>query len=118
MMTYNIILRARSKKRGFTGVSAERIKEILCECADTYEWHVDEVKLRQYYAGIVIHFGPEVVPEYVIDTLRMESSRVLQKEFPELISSGSNSFWSKEYFIQTLGTLDQAAVEKYLQAHR
>ena len=83
-LMYHLVWIPKYRKRVLKGKVAERIKELLHECADLNRWKVEELK----YSTVQRH-----------DKQDNERTIFWMKEF----FCGGNSFWSDGYFSETSG---------------
>ena len=67
------------------------------------------------HVHILIQINPRDSIAYVMQLLKGGSSKVIRDEFPELEEFlWGDSFWSEEYFVESIGKVAENAVRKYI----
>jgi len=118
-MLYHVVWLPHYKKRVLSGAVAQRIKELLEECADVNRWHIDELIVQRDHVRMLVQLGPEINVSQAVQLFKAKSSCVIRKEFPTLEEfywgSPSISFWCDGFFVETVGQLNESKVKEYIQ---
>lgn len=70
-----------------------------------------------------IHIVTQIQPQYsvaeVVQIFKGGTSRVIQREFPELEEFlWGDSFWADGYFAETVGQVNEDVVKRYIRQQR
>jgi len=117
-MLYHIVWIPKYRKRILNGLIAERIKELLEECAVMNGWRIEELSIQIDHVHLLIQLRPAISVSKVIQLFKGKSSYIIRKEFPELKEfwwGHSNSFWSDGYFVETVGQVSESKTREYIQ---
>jgi putative transposase len=95
---------------------AERIKELLHECADLNRWKIEELSIQLDHVHVLVRMRPEISVSKMVRLFKGMSSKVIRKEFPELQEFlWENSFWADGYFAETSGQINENRIREYIQ---
>ena len=117
-MIYHIVWIPKYRKRVLTGAIADRIKELLQECADVNRWRIDELTIQQDHIHMLIQLRPDLSVSKAVQLFKGKSSYVLRKEFPDLKEfywGKSDSFWSDGFFVETVGQVSEDKIKEYIK---
>ena len=114
---YHIVWLPKYRKRVLEGVLAERIKNLIEECADINNWRIDELKIRPDHIHLLIQLRPNVSVSKAVQLFKGKSSRVIRAEFPLLKEFfWGDSFWGDGFFVETVGQVNLNKVKAYIQS--
>ena len=113
---YHIVWIPKYRKRVLKGAIANRIKELVQECADVNRWRVDEINIQPDHVHILIQLRPDVSVSKAVQLIKGKSSRIIRKEFPSLEEFyWGNNFWSEGFFVETVGQVNESAIKQYIK---
>lgn len=113
---YHIVWIPKYRKRVLQGVIADRIKELIIECADVNRWRVDEINVQPDHVHILVQLRPDVSISKSVQLIKGKSSRIIRKEFPELEEFyWGDSFWCEGFFVETVGHLNIEMIQEYIK---
>ena len=119
-MLYHIVWIPKYRKRVLKGEIADRIKELLEECATVNRWEIDELSVRVDHVHMLIQLRPDISVRKVVQLFKGKSSYIIRKEFPDLKEfywgGSSSSFWSYGFFVETVGQVNEAKIKEYIQS--
>ena len=105
---YHIVWIPKYRKRVLTGEIAQRLIELITECAEVNRWRIDELNIQVDHVHLLIQLKPTISVSKAIQLLKGGSSRVIRQEFPELEEFlWGDSFWSDGYFAETVGRVNE-----------
>ena len=112
----HIVWIPKYRKRVLKGKLANRIEELLEECAEVNNWEIEELNIQPDHVHMLLKFRPEKSISEIVQLFKGKSSRIIRKEFPELKEFywGKN-FWGEGYFAETIGTVDLETIKAYVQ---
>ena len=117
-MLYHIVWIPKYRKRVLTGAIAEKIKELLQECADVNRWRINELTIKRDHVHMLIQLRPDVSVSKAIQLFKGKSSYAIRKEFPDLKEfywGKSDSFWSDGFFVETVGQVSEEKIKEYIR---
>ncbi len=113
---YHLVWIPKYRKRVLKGKVAERIAELLQECADMNRWKIEELNIQIDHVHILVQMRPEISVSRMVQLFKGSSSRVICEEFPDLKEFlWGKSFWADGYFAETCGQLNEARIRDYIQ---
>ena len=116
-MLYHIVWIPKYRKRRLEGEIANRIQELLEECAEVNGWKINEINVQKDHIHLLMQLKPDISVSKVIQLMKGKSSFVIRKEFPKLKEffwGKSNSFWSDGYFVETVGQVNEETIKQYI----
>jgi putative transposase len=117
-MLYHIVWIPKYRKRILEGKIAERIRELLAECAEVNRWRIDELNVQRDHVHMLIQLRPDMSVSRVVQMFKGKSSYIIRKEFPKLQEfywGKSDSFWCDGFFVETVGQVNEAKIKEYIQ---
>jgi len=117
-MLYHIVWIPKYRKRVLTGTIAEKIKDLLQECADVNRWRIEELTIQRDHVHMLVQLRPDVSVSKVIQLFKGKSSYAIRKEFPDLKEfywGKSDSFWGDGFFVETVGQVSEEKIKEYIR---
>lgn len=115
-LRYHLVWIPKYRRRILKGKIAERIAELLHECADLQRWKIEELSIQPDYVHVLVQMPPEVSVSKMLQLFKGRTSRALRKEFPELEEFyWGNSFWADGYFAETSGQINEKQIREYIR---
>lgn len=113
---YHLVWIPKYRKRVLKGKVANRIAELLHECADMNRWKIEELKILPDHVHMLVQMRPEVSVSRMVQLFKGSSSRAIRQEHPELEEFlWGKSFWADGYFAETCGQLNEQRVRDYIK---
>jgi putative transposase len=91
-----------------------RLYEVLQEVAIERGWQISAVTIEPEHVHLLVEYDPDHSIAQVAKAFKGRSSRVLRKEFPELLKMPS--LWTHGYFHETTGKISTAAIRDYINS--
>jgi putative transposase len=115
-LMYHLVWIPKYRKRVLKGKVADRIKDLLYECADMNRWKIEELSIQLDHVHMLIQMNPNVSVSRMVQLFKGMTSKVVREEFPELKEFlwGKN-FWSDGYFAETSGQVNEDRIREYIQ---
>lgn len=117
-MLYHIVWIPKYRKRILEGAVAQRIKELLIECAEVNNWRIDELSIQRDHVHMLIQLRPDLSVSKVVQLFKGKSSYIIRKEFPRLAEfywGKADSFWADGFFVETVGQVNESKIKEYIQ---
>ncbi len=113
---YHLVWIPKYRKRVLKGKVAERIAELLHECADMNRWKIEELNIQVDHIHMLVQMRPDVSVSRMVQLFKGSSSRVIREEFPDLKEFlWGKSFWADGYFAETSGQINESRIREYIQ---
>ena len=97
------------------GKVAIRVKELLYQACEVNRWWIHRIAIKPDHIHINIQINPTDSIASVAQKLKGGSSKVIRDEFPELEEFlWGDSFWADGYFAETIGNVDEAIINAYI----
>ena len=115
-LMYHIVWIPKYRKRILKGAVAQRIVELLVQCAEINGWQMQELNVQEDHIHMIVRLDPKTSVARAVQLFKGGSSRVLRKEYPELEEFlWGSSFWSDGYFVETVGRCSEEVIRKYVR---
>lgn len=104
------------RKRVLKDKIAERLIELLYECADMERWKIEELNIQVDHIHMLVQMRPDISVSKMVNLFKGRSSKAIREEFPELKEFlwGKN-FWADGYFAETSGQINEANIREYIR---
>lgn len=119
-LKYCLVVTTKSCKPVLAGKVEKRLLELVHACLENqWECWVDSIICKQDYVQILFEAPPQIQLSALVGNFKTVTSRLLKKEFPELKSQlPDEMFWSRSYFIGSVGAVDETSVATYVAEQR
>ncbi len=113
---YHLVWTPKYRKRVLEGRVAQRIVELLQECADMNRWKIEELNVKNDHVHLLVQMRPEVSVSKMVQLFKGRSSKIIREEFPELQEFlWGKSFWADGYFAETSGQVSEDRIREYIR---
>ena len=114
-LRYHIVWVPKYRQRTLRGNLGIRVKGLIYEGCQGNRWWAERVIVKEDHVHLLIQIQPEDSVSEVVRVLKGTTSRVIQKEHPELQEfMWGDNFWAIGYFAETVGPVDEKIIKKYL----
>jgi len=115
-LMYHLVWIPKYRKRLLVGKVAERLKELLHECATMNKWKIEELNIQKDHVHMLVQMNPNVSVSKMVQFFKGGTSRVIREEFPELREFlWGESFWADGYFAETSGQVNEEKIREYIK---
>ena len=115
-LRYHIVWIPKYRKRLLTGRVAQRLKELLQQCAESHDWVIEEQCIQVDHIHLLIQLNPSESVSYAVHILKGGTSRVIRQEFPTIKEQlWGASFWADGYFAETFGQCNEELIKAYVR---
>lgn len=105
------------RRKILTGEIARRLKELICEAAAEINAEIIEVEIMPEHVHLLMEVNPQFGIHRAVKAIKGKTSCVLRKEFPSL-KSRIPTLWTHNYFVSTVGSTSQSAIEQYIEVQK
>jgi len=112
-MMYHFIWIPKRRKKVLFGKIKERLVELIHIKAKELECEVVSLEVMPDHVHLFIQSNPRTSANHLVGQIKGYTSRVLRKEFKELLFLPS--LWTRSYWVSTAGNVSQAVIRKYIE---
>lgn len=118
-LRYHLVWIPKYRRRVLEGAVASRLTELLAQACEVNDWQAHELSVQPDHVHLLVQAHPRDGLPDVVQRLKGGTSRVLRAEFPALEEFlWGESFWADGYFAETVGTVEEDIVRRYIQNQR
>jgi CheY-like chemotaxis protein/REP element-mobilizing transposase RayT len=119
-LNYFCMLIPRMPYHKLNGDLAVRLTEWVGQLCMAYGWRLEHLSIHPDYMQWAVNVVPTVVPDYLMDTLRKQTSERVFTTFPQLgRDNPSGDFWAPGYLILTrLEQLSEQMIQDFIHRVR
>ena len=114
-LQYHVVWIPKYRKRVLRGKIAYRLKGLLYDACRMNRWWIGRINIQVDHVHLLIQLQADDSVAEVVRILKGGTSKIIRKEFPELDEFlWGNSFWANGYFAESIGSVDEAVIKKYI----
>jgi putative transposase len=118
-LKYHLVWIPKYRRSLLTGDLASRLKEILHEVADEYQFRIIAVEVMPDHIHLLLEAPPKYSPSAIAGIIKGISSRRMRAEFLGIISkhvSKENTLWARGYYIASVADgVTTEVVKEYIE---
>ena len=119
LLQYHLVLVTKYRNPVLTGRIKDHVYHTIRSTMEEKNIHIIEMNGEADHIHILFECGPEIAPLALATVLKTRSARFVRRDLMEEVKkyywSDEPLFWSKSYFVCTIGENNKEAVEKYIQ---
>ena len=113
LCNYHFVWVPKRRKPVLVGAIKERFEGLVKEIAEEYGWEILALETKPDHVHLLISVQPEWSPHKVLRRIKSRTSRILRREFPELLKLPS--LWTRSYFVSTAGHVSSETIRRYIE---
>ena len=114
-LQYHLVWIPKYRKRVLRGKIAYRLKGLLYDACRMNHWWIGRINIQIDHVHLLIQLQADDSVAEVVRILKGGTSKIIRKEFPELEEFlWGDSFWAKGYFAESIGSVDEEVIKKYI----
>lgn len=115
-LQYHLVWVPKYRKRVLRGPLAGRLYELLHQCAEMNQWHVEELNVQVDHVHLLVQLPPKEAVAHAVQLMKGGTSKVIREEFPELEEFlWGDSLWADGYFAESVGQVTASRIKAYIQ---
>jgi putative transposase len=115
-LLYHLVFIPKYRRRVLRGKIPIRLRQIFYEACRINRWWIKEISIQADHVHMMIQINPIDSVAHTVQMLKGGSSRMLRKEFADLEEFlWGDSFWSDGYFAETVGSIEESVVKRYIR---
>lgn len=117
---YHIVFSTKYRRPVLTEDIEKRLKELVQEIAKDKGFEVAQIEVgEQDHVHIFASAHPKMSPSLIVKYIKGITARKLFIEFPELKNRlRKGHLWNPSYYIETIGSISEDAIKKYIENQR
>ena len=117
LMYYHLVLVTKYRHKVIDEAVSQRAKEIFEYIAPTYKITIEEWNHAADHIHILFKAHPKSELSKFINAYKSASSRLIKKEFPEIVNKlWREFFWSRSFCILTTGGAPVEVIRQYIES--
>jgi len=112
-VNYHFVWCPKYRRDNLHGKLSLRLKELLYEKAEELEIVIENLSINGDHLHLFIKSTTTYSPHFIVQQLKGYSSRILRKEFVELLKMPT--LWTRAYYCETIGHISENTVKKYIE---
>jgi putative transposase len=113
LVNYHLIWCPKRRKPVLTGSVKTRLKEIIGEVSEELGLEILALEIQPDHIHLFVSTYPQLGCHKIIRSIKGRSSRLLRREFPELLRLPS--LWTHSYFVSTAGNVSSETIKRYIE---
>ena len=115
-IAYHFVWCPKYRKQILTGTVADFVEsEIKRLCAEN-KWEIGALNIQEDHVHLFLSAPPAIAPALIANTLKGITARQVFKQHPEVKKQlWGGSFWSRSYYVGTVGDMIEETVKKYIE---
>lgn len=119
IMKYRLILAIRDRREVINDSTSARVRTMFEDIAPSYNISLTEWKYYSDHIDVIFKAEPNTELSKFINAYKSASSRVIKKEYPEIIPNLWNEyFWARSFCLMSIGELQDSIVQEYLETQK
>ena len=115
-LLYHLVWIPKYRKRVLRGKISGRLKRLLYDACKINRWWISELSVQDDHIHLIIQLNASDSVAEAVQILKGGTSRVIRKEYPALEEFlWGDSFWADGYFAETIGTVNEEIIRKYVR---
>ncbi len=115
-LAYHFVWCPKYRKRILTGKIATFVEEELRRICDANTWTIGALSVQEDHVHLFLSAPPSVAPSQITHILKGTTGRLVFQRFPEVKKQlWGDAFWSRSYYVGSVGDMSVDAVLKYIE---
>ncbi|MBO5551222.1 MAG: IS200/IS605 family transposase [Lachnospiraceae bacterium] len=114
---FHIIFCPKYRRRVLVDGVDVRLKELIYEITAEQDITIKALEIMPDHVHLFIEFDPRKVLHKIIKDIKGRTSKILRQEFPWL-RSRIPSLWTRSYFSCSVGHVNEATIQKYIEGQK
>jgi putative transposase len=116
---YHLVWITKYRYKVLRGEIAERARDLLREICAAREVRIVRGAVSPDHIHMLVVAPPQLAPAKLVQFLKGRSSRMLQRDFPQLRKRfWGQHLWARGYFCATVGAVDEKTVMAYIESQK
>jgi putative transposase len=115
-IAYHFVWCPKYRKQVLVGDVAQFVESETRRLCEENTWVIGALHVQEDHVHVFLSALPSTAPSLIANTLKGITARQVFKQYPEVKKQvWGGSFWSRSYYVCTVGEMTEATVQKYLE---
>lgn len=119
LLKYHIILVCKYRRKALVGDVGFAMKHILLDIAQESDFDIEVMETDKDHVHLLVSAPHKLSPLMIVRRLKQESSARIWQRHPQKVRrfywDGHNIFWTKGYFVSSVGNVSQETIQRYIE---
>lgn len=117
MLNYHFVFCPKYRRKVFNIEGfEERFKQLAIETCKRNDIDILAMECHIDHVHMFVSAAPTLSPADIMRIIKTNTSRVLLKEFSNIIKT--NSLWTRSYFVSTAGNVSSKTIQQYVESQK
>ena len=112
---YHIVFAPKYRRKVAQGKLREDIRDIIIMLCKRKGVNIIEGEVCPDHIHLLVEIPPKMSVSYFMGYLKGKSTLMIYDRHPELQSKWNKAFWARGYYVETIGSITDEAVQKYIK---
>lgn len=115
-LLYHVILVTKYRKKLLL-TYGDKVKEIIYRLFEDYKFSIECMEVDKDHIHILISSSPIYSPKFIVSIIKQITTYNLYKLYDDQLHKEyyrNNVFWSKGYFINSIGNASEGTIRNYI----
>ena len=115
-IAYHFVWCPQYRKQILVGDVARFVESEIRRLCEENKWAIGALNVQEDHVHLFLSASPRTAPSLIANTLKGITARQVFKQYPEVKKQvWGGSFWSRSYYVGTVGDMTEATVKKYIE---
>jgi putative transposase len=115
-IAYHFVWYPTYRKQILVGDVAKFVESEIRRLCEENKWSIGALTVQEDHVHVFLSAEPRTAPSLIANTLKGITARQVFKRFPSVKKQlWGGSFWSRSYYVGTVGDMTEASVKKYIE---
>ncbi|MFL5703870.1 MAG: IS200/IS605 family transposase [Ktedonobacteraceae bacterium] len=115
-IAYHFVWCPKYRKHILRGELAQFVESEIRRLCNENKWAIGALTVQEDHVHLFLSALPSTAPSLIANTLKGITARQVFKQYPEVKTQlWGGSFWSRSYYVGTVGDMTEATVKQYLE---
>jgi putative transposase len=115
-IAYHFVWCPKDRKHILVGSIAQFVDSEIKRLCEENKWTIGALNVQEDHVHLLLSARPSTAPSLIANTLKGITARQVFKHFPEVKKQlWGGSFWSRSYYVGTVGDMTEATVKQYIE---
>jgi putative transposase len=115
-IAYHFVWCPKYRKHILIGDVAQFVQAEIERLCKENTWEIGAVNVQEDHVHLFLSAPPAISPALIANTLKGITARQVFKHHPEVKKQlWGGSFWSRSYYVGTVGDMTEETVKKYIE---
>ena len=115
-IAFHFVWCPKYRKHILVGDVAHFVESEIRRLCQINRWEIGALNVQEDHVHLFLSAPPSVAPSLIANTLKGITARQVFKQYPQIKKQlWGGSFWSRSYYVGTVGDMTEETVKKYIE---